>query len=307
MDYSIVIPVYRSQATLPDLYKRLTNVMRDLGGEHEIILVDDASPDESWAEMRKLREADPRVKIIQHMKNFGQHKAILCGLEQAGGEVMILMDDDLQNPPEEIPKLVGALRGNDRLDVAMGSYHVKHHSWWKNLASRVLGRLTSHIFAHAPSFQITSFMAIRRPVVEAMLKIRTHSPRVSPMLLSVTRRMANVPVTHCPREQGRSGYSLRRLVGDAMDNILSNSSLPLQAVSVMGFAAAALSFLGGLYVLYRYFFVGIEVAGWTTIVLLLLFFFGLLLFAFGIVGEYLIRILKEVQGTPRSIVRQKEV
>lgn len=307
MDYSIIIPVYRSSPTLRELHARLTAVLQGMGGQYEIILVDDASPDDSWDILVELRAQDKHVKIIQHMRNFGQHRTLLCGLEHAQGEFAICMDDDLQNPPEEIPKLIAALRGNPRADVVYGSYAIKMHSWSRNLASRILNRITSYIFSRDPKLQVTSFVIIRRAVVRELANIHTQNPRLSAMLLRVTNRIGNTPVEHQPRKAGRSGYTLSRLVTDALDSILSNSSLPLQIVCYMGFILATLSALGGIYVLIRYFSHGITVEGWTTQVLLQLFFSGVLLFSIGIVGEYLIRILKETQRSSRSVIRQKDV
>lgn len=303
---SVVIPVYRSEKSLPALTARLGDVLEQSGWDYEIVLVDDASPDGSWEVMQQMRAANARVKVIQHMRNFGQHRAILCGLRHARGDLLVTMDDDLQHPPEEIPKLHEAMAADPTVDVAIGAYEVKQHSWFRNLGTEVVNRVTSFVFGKGTGLKLTSFRIMRRRVADELLKTRRHNPRINQLLLMITDRMVNVPVAHHPRQFGRSGYSLRRLVSDALDNILSNSALPLQIVSYLGFGSSLLSFVLSLVYLYKYFFVGISVPGWTTVVLLLLFFFGVLLFSLGVVGEYLIRILREVQGSPWSIVRKKE-
>lgn len=307
IEYSVVIPVFRSAECLSELHERLTKVFQDISPNYEIILVDDASPDDSWRIMRQLRSQDHRVKIIQHMRNFGQHKALLCGLCHSKGDFIITMDDDLQHPPEEIPKLIAGMRDNDDIDVVIGTYELKQHSWFRNLGTNVINFITSYVFSKNRNLKLTSFRIMRKSVVNELVNIRTHSPRIGQILLLITNRIVNIPVAHHPRKQGRTGYTFSRLVSDALDNILSNSSLPLQIVCFMGFGCSLLSVALSIYYLYRYFLVGISIAGWTTTTLLLLFFFGVLFFSLGIVGEYLIRILREVQGSPRSIIRKKEL
>ena len=307
VELSVVIPIYNSAGCLQELHDRLTGVLEDISETYEIIMVDDASPDESWAAMQDLHARDPRVKIVQQMRNFGQHKAILCGMQYASGEFVITMDDDLQHPPEEIPKLVDGLRNDDTLDVVIGSYDVKQHSWFRNLGSKAVHAATSYVFARGKGLKFTSFRIMRRNVVRGILRHRIDCPRISQIILLTTNRIANVSVRHDPRGHGRSGYTVGRLVSDALDNILSNSSLPLQIVSYVGFLCSLLSVALGVYYLYKYLFVGVGIAGWTTIVLLMLFFFGILFFSVGIVGEYLIRILREAKRSPRYLTRNKEL
>jgi dolichol-phosphate mannosyltransferase/undecaprenyl-phosphate 4-deoxy-4-formamido-L-arabinose transferase len=307
VEYSIVIPVFKAAEYLREMYERLTKVFQDISSNYEIIFVDDASPDVSWKIMKQLRAKDHRVKIIQHMRNFGQHKAILCGLYHSKGDFVITMDDDLQHPPEEIPKLVEAIRNNDEIDTVIGAYEVKQHSWFRNLGTNVINAITSYVFSKDKDLKLTSFRIMRRSIVNELENTHYHNPRIGQLLLLTTNRIINIPVAHHPRKHGRTSYTFRRLVSDALDNILSNSSLPLQIVSYLGFGSSLLSVVLSVYYLYKYFHVGISVPGWTTTILLLLFFFGILFFSLGIVGEYLIRILREVQGSPRSIIRNKEL
>ena len=304
---SVVIPVYRSEGSLPPLIERLGRVFAEMQVEYEVVLVDDASPDNSWQVMQELRYQDPRVKIIQHMRNFGQHKAILCGMEHARGRFVVTMDDDLQHPPEEIPKLFEALTDDDETDVIIGAYESKQHSWFRNMGSWAVNRVSDYVFAKDPNLKLTSFRIMRRSVVEELGNTAHHNPRIGQLLLLITNRIKNVQVVHNPQENGSSRYRLSRLVPDALDHILSNSALPLQMVSYLGFGCSILSFVMITYYLYRFFFIGVGVPGWTTTILLLLFFFGMVLFSLGVVGEYLIRILKQVQHSPRSIVRKKKL
>jgi dolichol-phosphate mannosyltransferase/undecaprenyl-phosphate 4-deoxy-4-formamido-L-arabinose transferase len=282
-------------------------VFKKISPHYEIIFVDDASPDDSWKILQQMRFKDHRVKIIQHTRNFGQHKATLCGLQYSKGDFVITMDDDLQHPPEEIPKLIETIKKNDEIDAVFASYESKQHSWFRNLGANAINAITSYVFIKNKGLKLTSFRIMRRPIVNELENARYHNPRIGQLLLRITHRITNVQVKHHPRKLGRSSYSFRRLVSDSLDNILSNSSLPLQIVSYVGFGSSLLSVVLSLYYLYKYLFVGIIVPGWTTIILLLLFFFGILFFSLGIVGEYLIRILREVQGFPKSIIRKKEL
>lgn len=306
--YSIVVPVYNSEKTLRDLHERVAKVFdEDLHLPFELVLVDDGSQDKSWEIMEELHEADPRVKIIQHMRNFGQHRALMCGLAHVSGEHVITMDDDLQHPPEQISVLVDAMQNNASVDVVIGAYKIKQHSAFRNLGTYVINRITSYVFNKDSNLKLTSFRIMRRVVAEEILKSKHHNPRVGQILLTVTNRIINVPVAHHAREIGRSGYTLRRLIKDALDNILSNSSLPLQVISYLGFICSSLSILLAVFYLWMYFAAGVSVHGFTTLVVLLLFLSGIMLFSFGVVGEYLIRILREVQGSTQTAVRRKKL
>lgn len=307
VEYSVVIPVYNAADNLLELYERLTAVFQGISPKYEFLLVDDASTDDSWKIMQQLRGRDARVKIIQHARNFGQHRATHCGLRHSQGEYVITMDDDLQHPPEEIPKFVEVIRYRNEIDAVIGTYMSKHHSAWRNLCSLILNLADSHAFGKDIHLKLTSFRILRRATVREIAQLNIRNPRIGHLLLSVTDRIINITVAHHPRKHGRSGYSVHRLVSDALDNILSYSSLPLRIVSYVGFGSSILSFALGIYILIKYLAGAIAVQGWTTTILLLLFFFGVLLLCFGIVGEYLMRILRQVSEPPDSIIRKKEL
>jgi len=305
-EFSIIIPVYRGEKTLPDLCKRIRMVFQNISQNYEIILVDDASTDDSWEVMKGLRVSDPRIKLIQQMRNFGQHQALLCGFRHSFGDFVITMDDDLQHPPEEIPKLIAAIKADDKNDVVVGAYINKRHSGFRNFGTKFINITTSHIFGKDPKLQLTSFRIIRRHIVEELKKNTSPSPRIGLILLTITKKIINVPVHHQPRRDGCSGYSFPRMVANTLDNILTYSSFPLRLVSYVGFGSSFLSIMLGIYYTLKYFYVGIGVAGWTTTILLLLFYFGILLFSMGIIGEYLMRILREVNNLPQYVIRKKE-
>lgn len=306
--YSIVVPVYNSEKTLEVLHKRVTEVFEaNRWEDFELILVDDCSRDDSAKVMSRLREQDKRVKIIFLAKNFGQHRALLCGFHHCKGEYVITMDDDLQHPPEEIPKLVEYMQSNSDVDAVVGSYLVKKHGPIRNFGTKMTNWFTSKMFHKDKNLHLTSFRLMRRYVVENICGIHVNNPRIGHLLLQVTNRIRNVDVRHDVRAYGKSGYTFSRLVRDFINNILNNSDLPLAVLGSLGLLSLAASILMILYYIVRYFFVGVSVPGFTTIVVLQLALGGLILFGIGLLGRYLINLNGEVKKMPNYVVRYKEV
>lgn len=300
---SVVIPVYNAESSLEELCQQLFQELDRLGWASEIIFVNDASTDGSWACLQRLRAADKRVKIINFSRNFGQHLAIFCGLSHAQGDLVVTMDDDLQHPPDQVRVLISAITADPDTDVFIGQYDGKKHAWYRNIGTTVLDSLTSAIFQKPKDLKMTSFRILRRKVVQDMLQHKTASPRIGHVLLMVTNRIKNVPVRHQPRRYGRSAYTFRRLINDFLDNVLANSSLPLRFVSYIGVFVFLLSTVMTAYFLIKYLTVGIPVPGWTTVVITMFSCFGLLFLSIGIIGEYLIRILQEAKKLPQYVVR----
>jgi dolichol-phosphate mannosyltransferase/undecaprenyl-phosphate 4-deoxy-4-formamido-L-arabinose transferase len=303
--YSVVIPVYRSEPMLPELHRRLSDVLRARGESYEIVFVDDASPDGSWRVIGELAAADPHVRGIQLMHNAGQPRATLCGLAEARGRVVATMDDDLQQFPEDLPLLLDALASGSGLDAVIGAYGEKQHRGYRNFGSRVMYRVHRRAFGLPEGMRTSSFRAMRAGVARAVVSHATFNPVLSALVFSSTSRVANVPVRHAPRAHGRSGYSIGRQVSLAFDAICSHTMLPLRAMSAMGALSCALAFVYALIVVERYLTGRIGVPGWTTVVLLLLVFMGLTMLGLGIIGEYLVRIIREVSGAPRFIIRER--
>lgn len=304
--YSIVVPVYKSKDSLRQLYERIDSAFENIDGHYELILVDDCSRDGTWTVMKTLHNLDPRVKIVGLARNFGQHNALMCGFSFASGDFVITMDDDLQNPPEEIPRLIDAITGSE-LDVVYGLPRKKQHSLFKNTGSRVFLYLLSVIFRNSPCVRISSFRIVRRPIIDHIIKINTPNPLVGPLLLKVTDNIGTTTVDHHKRFSGRSTYSPVKLARQFLHGILYNSTLPLKAVFGLGTFCLCLCAALSTYYLLAYFAGVITVSGWTTLVLLTLFFSGVIMFSMGIVGEYLLRILQELSKTPQYVIRDKEM
>lgn len=304
--YSVVIPVYKSEKTLSELYDRLVNVFENqVKGTFEVILVDDASPDNSWHKMKELHDKDQRFKIIRLARNFGQHCALMCGFNYVSGEYIITMDDDLQHPPEEIPKLIVALENSPDIDVIIGNYNKKKHSWWRNIGTHLNRLIMVKIFGLNKTYRGGSFRLIKINTVKAIITQTTYQPRIGQLLKLVTNKYGFVTVDHQPRQHGKSGYSISRLSRDFINNILNNSTIILRISSVLGFSSAGLSMILATYYLVKYFTVGIAVPGFTTIILINLFFSGIILFSLGVVGEYLMKILFEARKYPQYVIHQK--
>ena len=306
MAYSIVVPVYNSEKTLPVLYARVVKVMESLGATFEIVFVEDCGQDNSWQVLLDLAEKDERVSAIQLMRNHGQARATMCGLGHSRGHFVITIDDDLQHPPEEIPVLVHALEQNPNVDVIIGTPHQKKkHALWRNLGSEFVNVINTHVFKKDHSLKFSGFRIIRRQVVDCLVEQNVPQPAISALLISITSRIQNIDVRHEPRAVGKSGYTLSKILTLTLSNFLAYSIFPLRFLAITGVVGVVGSLVTGAVYILRYLMGGIGVAGWTTLVLLLIGLSGFIFFAFGLVGEYLLRILQSVHFTPQYIVRQK--
>lgn len=278
--------------------------MGSVGESFEILLVNDASPDQvTWPAIERLASQRCVVRGIDLMFNTGQFRTVICALQHARGEYVIQLDDDFQNPPEEITKLIASMQAHPELDCIMGEYGEKHHSLWRNLGSDLYRHLLSRLYQMPSSIKLTSFLIMRRQLAQALCMHGTASPVMGQLIYRTTTRVANTRVQHDARIAGQSGYSLPRLVRIVMDNVFSVSVLPLRLVSYVGITAAVGSFALTMYYLLKYLFGGIVVPGFMTQVILIIFFGGMTLLSIGLIGEYLIRIIDEVRGAPRFVIR----
>lgn len=306
MQYSILIPVYNSEKTLTGLVNRICDVFRTLDGAYEIILVDDGSRLETWDQLKRLASKNPELKIIRLSRNFGQQRAVLCGLRFCRGEYIVTMDDDLQDPPEEIPKLIEALKSDPEADAVCGKPVSSRESFLRRLSGNAYHTLQNFIYRSDLRLRVTSFKILRRWVADELLKNQSKNPLIADLLLEVTEHIKNIDVKRDARAVGRSGYNLPMLIRQSWDMVVNRSDLPLQLISVIGFTSSFVAVGMIIYYLVRYFVGGIGVSGWMTLVILNLFFPGMILFSFGVVGQYLRRIIREVNSTPQSVIREME-
>lgn len=301
--HSIVVPVYRGARSIAALHERVAAVMSGLEGGWELIFVDDGSPDDSWQVIRGLVAKDARVQGLQLMRNFGQASATVAGLAATQGELITTLDDDLQNPPEEIPRLIAALEAAEGLDVVIGAPLAKRHASWRNLASGIINRINNRIFEREASFRLTSFVVMHRRVVDPLLAMNLPNPATGALISTFTRGIVNITVAHAERAEGRSGYTLGKMFRLTLDRLLGFSTLPLRALATTGLIGVCASVVLALWYLVQFLRGSTEVPGWTTQVLLLVGLSGFNFLAFGIIGEYLQQILLSVRQTPAFLVR----
>ena len=304
--YSIVVPVFNSEHSLEELHEETCAVFDTLGSSFELILVEDCGIDNSWEVMKSLRSRDRRVKIIRLTKNFGQHNALMCGFSVAQGDFVITMDDDLQTPPQEIPKLINGLHESE-LDVVYGLPQRRKQSAIRNLGSTLYRYLIGCIFSEQPRSRLSSFRIIRKDIVDHILQIPTPNPLIGLLILKVTDNVGSVEVENHQRKYGKTNYTPLKLVRHFLNGILYHSTLPLKAVCLLGICTSSLSVLLSIYYLILYATGRIGVQGWVTIVLLVLFFSGTIMFSIGIIGEFLLRIIQEVGRMPTYLVKEKDV
>lgn len=306
--FSIIVPVYNSEKSLWELCERVTNVFeKTIKEDFEIILVNDASKDNSWLIMKDLYQKNNNIKIIDLIKNSGQHPAMMCGLNNFHGDYVILMDDDLQHLPEEIPKLVTHIMNNPDIDVVIGTFTEKKHSFVRNFGSRSMHVIGKKIFNIEANIRFTNFRIMRANIAQAIASIHISKPRIGYLILDTTRNISSIIVKHDERKYGKSGYAFVRLVKDFILNIINNSSLPLRLISYFGIMLSLISFIIALFYLGRYFLYGTSILGWTSLMVVLTTLSGFILFSLGIIGEYLIRILTETKKLPNYLEREKHL
>ncbi len=298
---SIVVPVYNSAATLPQLLERLGRAIDPLTKDYEIVLVDDGSRDDSWVALQSLRARyGDHMVAIQLMRNYGQHNALMCGLGVARGEYVVTMDDDLQNPPEEIPKLLAHIK-NRGLDLVYGCPSDRNHAAWRNLGSRIVWHFYRTVFRNP--ITPTPFRIMRLQLARSVMFYDLNFTYLDGLLAWCTSRIDGVEVEHHPRAQGSSGYSLGKLLGLALNLYTNFSLLPLQLVSALGVVTAASGFLVGIYYLFQFLASSIAVPGFASTIIAILILGGAQLLALGVIGEYLGRLHLNVNRKPQYVVR----
>ncbi|TMV50797.1 glycosyltransferase family 2 protein [Paenibacillus mesophilus] len=302
INISIVVPVYNGAESLFELHQRIKIVLESLSLSYEIILINDNSKDNSLSVMKSLNQQDPRVKIISLMKNFGQHNAIMCGFNHAEGNYIVTMDDDLQNPPEEIPRLLAKVQ--EGYDVVIGKPLEKKHAAYKNFGSFLIGKSFEKIFKKPKSLKMSSFRILHRSIVQNIIQSKTPNPMIDALILSNTLNIINVEVRHDERKFGNSGYSISKSVKLAFDLLINYSTIPLRFITLNGFFFAIIGLMVAIYVVLGKIFGTISITGWASTIALISIFSGLTLMSFGIVGEYLARIIGEVSSFKQYVIKE---
>lgn len=302
---SVVVPVYRSETILPKLVARLTDALPAIATQYEVIFVNDCSPDGSWEAIQGLVAQYPWVRGVDLMRNYGQHNALLCGLRSVQYGIVVTMDDDLQHPPEEISKLLAALRHG--YDVVYGTPTQEQHGLLRDLASMTTKLALQNVMGAEIARQVSAFRAFRSEVIRAFSHYEGSYVSIDVLLTWGTNRFAAVPVRHERRAEGTSGYTFRKLFRHAMNMMTGFTTMPLQFASLIGFSFTIFGFAILCYVLVRYFLYGSPVPGFPFLASIVALFSGAQLFALGIIGEYLARVHFRTMQKPPFVVRAEAV
>lgn len=301
---SIVIPVYNSESSLEELCHRIDGALSAMSSRFEVVFVDDGSRDGSWSAITRLRSRYSWIHPIQLMRNYGQHNAILCGVRAARNQVIVTMDDDLQNPPEEIAKLLARL--DDGIDVVYGYPEKETHGLARDLASRITKLALQGAMGSGIAGRVSAFRAFRAELRKGFHDYRSPFVSIDVLLTWATHRFAAIPVQQNHRKHGKSNYSFRKLLAHAVNMMTGFTSLPLQAASLVGFSFTVFGFCILGYTLVKFIALGSVVPGFPFLASIIAIFSGAQLFALGVIGEYLARVHFRTMEMPTYMVREVE-
>lgn len=300
---SVVVPVYNSEPTLPILISKLREVLESSALTFEVILVNDCSKDNSWQTIEILASQDEAVLGLNLMRNYGQHNALLAGIMRAQYDYIVTIDDDLQNPPEEIPKLLDALVSGK--DVAYGKPENRKHSLWRNISSKIIkGSLRLALGAEMAS-KSSAFRAFRSDLRKGFTQFTDAQVSIDVLLSWTASQIAEIKVAHQPRLNGRSGYTLRKLLSLTLSMVTGYSTAPLRFASNIGLFSALIGVGIFLYVLIQRYIRDVSVPGFTFIAAEIAMFAGVQLFTVGVIGEYLARLHFRTMGKPPYAIRSE--
>lgn len=290
--YSVVVPVYNSANIVGKTIDRIVAFLENHALDYELILVNDHSSDESWMVVQEKALKNRQIIAINLLNNYGQHTALLCGFQKSTGDFVITLDDDLQNPPEEIIHLISKI--NEGYDLVFGRFRQKQHVFYRRLGSILINLVNERIFHKPQDLVCTNFRIIRRDVVDRICSYRTTYPYITGLALLFSDNPANVWVEHHKRLIGKSNYNLFKIIELVMRILFNYSTFPLRMVSLMGLIISGLSFFLGIFYFGRAVFVGTSVPGWATTIILLSFFNGMTLLILSMLGEYTMRLLNQM-------------
>jgi glycosyltransferase involved in cell wall biosynthesis len=289
--YSVIIPVFNSAAVVGETVDRTVAFFEGRGLGYELILVNDGSRDGSWDVLRQKAGVNRHIVAIDLLHNCGQHTATLCGLRQASGEYAITIDDDMQVAPEELGHLID--RAAEGFDLVLGRYAEKRHNFVRRCGSSLVAAINCRIFNKPKDLVTTSLRLMRRDVVDRICAYRTAYPYITGLAILFSARRANALVEHRPRPVGRSGYGVLKITELVMRILFNYSAYPLRLLSVCALGITLASFGLGVYFLGRKLLGDVQVPGWTTLVVMLSFFNGVLILFLSMLGEYMIRLLHQ--------------
>ena len=298
-DLSFVIPCYNSQKTIGDVVEEIRNSVTEK--KYEIVLVNDGSKDNVYDVLCDLANNDKKIKVINLIKNFGQHSALLAGLKYCSGDIVICLDDDGQTPANEYYKLVEEIKKGK--DVVFAKYNVKHHSLFRNFGSKVNDLMACSLLGKPRDLYLSSYFACTRTVVDEIIKYDNPFPYMAGLILRTTNNISNVVVNHRDRSSGDSGYTLSKLISLWMNGFTAFSIKPLRIATTIGFVFAILGFAYGILLIIRRLTNKIEIMGYSSLMATMLFIGGLLMIMLGLIGEYIGRIYMCLSAHPQSVIK----
>lgn len=302
---SFVIPCYRSENTVEGVVKEIEATMQTMADkyEYEIILVNDCSPDNTMGTIRRICADNSKVKGIGFSRNFGQHAALMAGLRQSDGDYVVCLDDDGQTPADEVGKLLEKLE--EGFDAVYAKYEHKQHSGFRNLGSKVNEVMTRIMLEKPKDLFISSYFAVKRFIVEDMIRYENSYPYVIGLVLRSTKNITNVIVNHREREEGKSGYTLKKLFTLWFNGFTAFSVKPLRIATCLGALSAFVGFAYGIYTIIKRFVNPAVPLGYSSMMAALVFFCGMIMVMLGLIGEYIGRIYISMNSSPQYVIRER--
>ncbi|WP_296690679.1 glycosyltransferase family 2 protein [Treponema sp. UBA6852] len=299
-EISVVVPVYKSEKCIPELTKQISDALKDFNWE--LILVNDCSPDNSWAEIKKVAAENNNIAGINLRKNGGQDLAILAGLNHAKGKWIVIMDDDLQHSPYDIPKLYA--QAQKGFDVVYADFKQKKQKLWKNLGSWLNGKVSEITLGKPKGIYLSPFKIISGAVVKEMCKLNNLFPYIDGLIFQVTKDITQINIEHHKREYGKSNFTLVKSMQVFFRMMFGFSTFPLNFATYIGFFSSTMGFALAIYFLVK-FLLGLEpLTGWTSLIMVILILGGLILLALGIIGKYVGQMYLTINNSPKYIVKE---
>jgi len=299
---SVVTPVYGCSKSLHQLYERLRDTLSTITEDYEIIMVNDASPDNAWEVIKRLAQEDSRVKGINLSRNFGQHKAIAAGLDYADGEWIVVMDCDLQDQPEDIIKLYN--KAKEGYEIVFGRRAERKDSFFKRFSSKMFYMVNDYFTENKMDNTVANFSIISRNVLDSVLRFKEQNRVYALYVNWVGFKKTEIDIEHAERPIGKSSYSLSKMINLAIDSIVSQSNKPLRLAIKFGFMVSLLSFIYGVWLIVKHFVFAETVAGWTSVMVSIYFIGGLLFANMGVLGLYIGKIFDETKNRPIYLIQE---
>ncbi len=300
---SFIIPCYRSENTISGVVTEIEETMKGLEQyQYDILLVNDCSPDNTFSVIRKLCGEHDYIRGLDFSRNFGQHSALMAGLRYSEGDYVVCLDDDGQTPADEVGSLLEKLE--EGYDAVYARYDHKQHSRFRNLGSRVNEEMTHVMLGKPHELYVSSYFAVKRFVVEDMIRYENSYPYVIGLVLRATKNIANVSVKHREREVGVSGYTFKKLLGLWFNGFTAFSVKPLRIATALGAGSAVIGFLYGIYTIIKRFLNPNVPMGFSSTMSAIVFFGGMIMLMLGLIGEYVGRIYISLNNSPQYVIRE---